>query len=157
MLVRHDVVLVLRVDGLVVRGHVDVVGGEAVLGEGLEEVGVARAVEVEGGEVGVFVLQGGRMGRERVLNVFGRVGGGGGKRRGLGCGEVGVGVIYCFGYMLFGRGRLAGRVFMALGKLGFTYHGGCGCSSDTLVNLPRRLDQWRPVHTAQTKDCLVLL
>lgn len=56
MLVGHDVVLVLRVDGLVVRGHVDVVGGEAVLGEGLEEVGVARAVEVEGGEVGVFVL-----------------------------------------------------------------------------------------------------
>lgn len=56
VLVRHDVVLVLRVDGLVVRGHVDVVGGEAVLGEGLEEVGVARAVEVEGGEVGVFVL-----------------------------------------------------------------------------------------------------
>lgn len=39
------------------RGHVDVVGGEAVLGEGLEEVGVARAVEVEGGEVGVFVLR----------------------------------------------------------------------------------------------------
>lgn len=56
VLVGHDVVLVLRVDGLVVRGHVDVVGGEAVLGEGLEEVGVARAVEVEGGEVGVFVL-----------------------------------------------------------------------------------------------------
>ena len=56
MLVGHDVVLVLRVDGLVVRRHVDVVGGEAVLGEGLEEVGVARAVQVEGGEVGVFVL-----------------------------------------------------------------------------------------------------
>lgn len=56
VLVGHDVVLVLWVHGLVVGGHVDVVGGEAVLGEGLEEVGVARAVEVEGCEVGVFVL-----------------------------------------------------------------------------------------------------
>lgn len=62
MLVGDDVVLVLRVHRLVVRGHVDVVGGEAVLGEGLEEVGVARAVEVEGGEVGVFVLRRGRVG-----------------------------------------------------------------------------------------------
>lgn len=67
MLVGDDVVLVLRVDGLVVRGHVDVVGGEAVLGEGLEEVGVARAVEVEGGEVGVFVLRGKGKGRELVF------------------------------------------------------------------------------------------
>lgn len=58
VLVWNDVVLVLRVHRLVVRGHVDVVGGEAVLGEGLEEVGVARAVQVEGGEVGVFVLWG---------------------------------------------------------------------------------------------------
>lgn len=61
VLVGHDVVLVLWVHRLVVRGHVDVVGGEAVLGKGLEEVGVARAMQVERGEVGVLVLVGRRV------------------------------------------------------------------------------------------------
>lgn len=89
VLVGHDVVLVLRVHGLVVRGHVDVVGREPVLGEGLEEVGVARAVQVERGEVGVFVL--GR-GQELVL-----VGSEGREGSGLDLGPGGEVGLYCLG------------------------------------------------------------
>lgn len=59
MLVGDDVVLVLRVDGLVLRGHVDLVVGEGVAAEVLEEVGVVRRAEVEMRELGVFVLKGG--------------------------------------------------------------------------------------------------
>lgn len=44
-----------------------------------------------------------------------------------------------------------------VGKARVTYHGGCRRSSDAFVNLPRRLDQRWPVHTAQTEGCLVLL
>ena len=40
------------------------------------------------------------------------------------------------------------------GKGEFTYHGGCGHSSDALVYLPRRLDQRRPI---RTEGCVVLL
>lgn len=70
VLVGHDVVLVLRVDGLVVRRDVDVVGREAVPAEGLEEVGVPGPVEVEGGEVGVFVLWGGGLDMAPVRILF---------------------------------------------------------------------------------------
>lgn len=83
VLVRHDVVLVLGVDGLMVRRDVDVVRGQAVLAEGFEEVGVAGAVEVEGGEVGVFVLEGcldqwsGRNGVYEILSGSGMAWAGG--------------------------------------------------------------------------------
>lgn len=58
VLVRHHVVLVLRVDGLVLGLDEDVVAREAVAAEVLEEVRVARAVEVDVGVGGVFVLGG---------------------------------------------------------------------------------------------------
>lgn len=56
VLVRHDVVLVLRVDGLVLRGDIDVVSRQLVAAELLEQVCVAGAVEMDLGIVAVFVL-----------------------------------------------------------------------------------------------------
>jgi hypothetical protein len=47
MLIRHDIVFVFRVDGLVNRWNVDLVIGELVLAEVLEEVCVAGAVHVD--------------------------------------------------------------------------------------------------------------
>jgi hypothetical protein len=62
VLIGHYVVLVFRVDGLQVRRHVDVVGGQLVLAKVLEQVGVARLLHVDVGEGGVFVLLGGGKG-----------------------------------------------------------------------------------------------
>lgn len=56
MLVRHHVVLVLGVDGLVVRGDVDVVRGQLVAAKLLQEICVAGTVEVDLGVMGVLVL-----------------------------------------------------------------------------------------------------
>lgn len=66
MLVGDDVVLILRVDGLVLGRDVDLIIGEAVLAEVLEEVGVALVVEVDIRDGGVFVLQV----RREVLSVY---------------------------------------------------------------------------------------
>lgn len=57
VLVGDDVVLVLGVDGLVLGGDVDVVGRQAVAAELLEQVGVARAVQMDLRVVGVLVLE----------------------------------------------------------------------------------------------------
>jgi hypothetical protein len=46
MLIRHDIVFVFRVNGLVDGRNVDLVIGELVLAEILEEVCVAGAVHV---------------------------------------------------------------------------------------------------------------
>ena len=56
MLVGNYIILVLRVDGLVFRLHVDLVLGEAVGDKVGEELGVAGAVEVDVGMMCVLVL-----------------------------------------------------------------------------------------------------
>lgn len=58
VLVGHNVVLVLGVDGAVLWRHPDVVVGQAAVraAEVLEEVGVPCGVEVDLGVAGVFVL-----------------------------------------------------------------------------------------------------
>lgn len=56
VLVGHDVVLVLGVDGLVVRRHVHLVGRQPVVREVVEEVRVPSALQVYLREVTVFVL-----------------------------------------------------------------------------------------------------
>lgn len=56
VLVGHHVILVLRVDGLVLRRDVDVVRGEPVFAKVVKEVGIAGAMHVDVGEAGVFVL-----------------------------------------------------------------------------------------------------
>lgn len=58
VLVGHDVVLILGVDGLVVRRHVDVVVGQLILAEVLEEIRVARPLHVYVRVAPVFVLVG---------------------------------------------------------------------------------------------------
>lgn len=58
VLLGHDIILVLRVDGLVLRGDVNVVGGQLVAAELLEQVSVAGPVEVNLGMLGVFILFG---------------------------------------------------------------------------------------------------
>ncbi len=57
VLVGHDVVLVFGVNGLVVRGHVDLVVGQLVLAEVLEEVGVAWPLHVDVCVASVFILE----------------------------------------------------------------------------------------------------
>ena len=57
VLVRHHVILVLGVDGLVLGFDVDLVVGKPVFAEVLEEVGVARAMHVDVGVGRVFVLK----------------------------------------------------------------------------------------------------
>lgn len=59
VLVRHDVVFVVRVDGLVLRRDRDFLGGEFDAVEVFEEVGVVGGVEVDVGEGGVAGLEGG--------------------------------------------------------------------------------------------------
>lgn len=56
MLVRDYIVLVLGVNGLVVRRHIDLIIGELVPAEVLKEIGISRAVEVDVGVVGIFGL-----------------------------------------------------------------------------------------------------
>lgn len=56
MLIRHDVVLVLGVDGLVMCRNVDVVRGQFVAAKLLHEVCVTGTVEVDLGVMGVLVL-----------------------------------------------------------------------------------------------------
>lgn len=56
VLVGHHVILVLRVDGLMLRRDIDFVVREAVFAEVLEQVGIARSVHVHIGEGAVFVL-----------------------------------------------------------------------------------------------------
>lgn len=56
MLVRHNIVLVLGVDRLMVRGHVNVVRGQLVPAKLLQEICVARTMEVDLGVVGILVL-----------------------------------------------------------------------------------------------------
>jgi hypothetical protein len=57
MLIRHYIILILRVDGLQVRRDVDVICGELVFAEVLEQVGVAGGLHVDVGVCCVFVLQ----------------------------------------------------------------------------------------------------
>lgn len=76
MLIGHDIVLVFRVDGLVVRRHVDFVIRQPRVwrAEVLEEVRVPRCVEVDVGVAGVLVLWRGSCswleGRSWVLFLF---------------------------------------------------------------------------------------
>lgn len=55
-MVWNYIILVLGVDGLVVRRDVDLIVGEFVLAEVLEEVCVSRPVEVNVCVIGVFRL-----------------------------------------------------------------------------------------------------
>jgi hypothetical protein len=50
MLVGHDVILVIRVYGLVLRWDVDLLSRKLQTGEVFEQVGVMRLVEMEIGE-----------------------------------------------------------------------------------------------------------
>jgi len=56
MLVRHDIVFVVWVDGLVLGRHHDVFDWELKAAEVFEEVGVVGLVQVEGCEGGVAGL-----------------------------------------------------------------------------------------------------
>lgn len=47
VLIRHDVILVFGIDGLMLRGHVDFIVGEPIAAEVLEEVGVVRGAQMD--------------------------------------------------------------------------------------------------------------
>jgi len=57
MLIRHNVILILRVDRLVLRFDINLIIGEFILGEILEQVRVPGAMHVDIREGGVLILQ----------------------------------------------------------------------------------------------------
>ena len=56
MLIWHDVVLVVWVDGLMLRCHEDLFGGKLYATEVFQKVSVMGCMQVEGGEAGVTRL-----------------------------------------------------------------------------------------------------
>ena len=57
MLIRHYIVLIFWVQGLIVRRHVDLVIGKCVAAEVFEEIGMPGGCEVNVGVIGVFRLR----------------------------------------------------------------------------------------------------